>query len=51
MGVDVLLDPLGVDVHQEVHPRLLGHVVPEVVHRLELFSGVDVQEGNGGGLG
>ena len=43
-GVDVLLDPLGVDVDQEVHTGLPGHVVPEVVHRLELPAGVDVQE-------
>ena len=45
--VDVLLDPLGVDVDQQIHPGLLGHVVPEVVHRLELPAGVDVQEREG----
>ena len=35
-GVDVLSRPVRVDVHQQVHAALLGHVVAKIVHGLEL---------------
>lgn len=45
--INVLLDALGVDMHQQVHSGLARHVVPEVVHGLEFPTRVDVQQGKG----
>ena len=42
--VDAALDGVGVLVDQQVHPDLVGHLVAELVHRLELPRRVDVEQ-------
>ncbi len=42
--VDAHRDAFGVLVDEQLHPRLGCHLLPHLVHRLELPGGVDVQE-------
>ncbi len=42
--IDVLLDALRVDMHQQIHTNLFRHIVAEFIHGPELPAGINVQQ-------